>query len=95
MPGQSVKPVSRWPETVRRKTGRPAGKRALPPEMNESVDAGSTCAMSSRQASSAASASRAFWETASELYSPSSETPTEPVLKPSAWAPTTFRSIPP
>ena len=40
-------------------------------------------------------ASRAFWETASELYSPSSETPTEPVLKPSAWAPTTFRSMPP
>jgi hypothetical protein len=33
--------------------------------------------------------------TASELYSPSTATPTDPVLKPSAWAPTTLRSTPP
>ena len=50
-----MKPVSRCPETVRRKTGSPAAKRALPPEMKDCVEAGSTCAMSSRQASSAAS----------------------------------------
>ena len=55
-----MKPVSRWPETVRRKTGSPAPKRALPPEMNDCVVAGSTCATSSRQASSAASELRAF-----------------------------------
>ena len=90
-----MKPVSRWPETVRRKTGRPARKRALPPEMKDCVVAGSTCAMSSRQASSAASELRAFAATASELYSPSTATPTEPVLNPSACAPTTFRSTPP
>ena len=40
---------------MRRKTGSPAGKRALPPEMNESVEAGSTCARSSRHASRFAS----------------------------------------
>ena len=75
--------------------GQTAPKRALPPEMNDCVVAGSTCAMSRRQARSAASELRAFAATASELYSPSTATPTEPVLNPSACAPTTLRSIPP
>ena len=41
------------------KTGTPDAKRALPPETHVSVDFGSTCAMSSRQASRLASAVRA------------------------------------
>ena len=95
LPGQVVKPVSRWPEIVRSVTMRPAGYFGFPVERQLKVDCGSTCATSRRQAMILISAARAAGEIEAESYLPISATPDEPVLKPCACAPTTFLSTPP
>jgi hypothetical protein len=87
--------VSRWPEIAASGVGVPDGKRAFPPEVHVRRASGSTWPTSRRHASSAAIASIAFALGLADPYAPSSATPTEPVLKPSACAPTTFRSTPP
>ena len=73
---------------------RPAGKRGLPVERQLKLESGSTCATSRRQARRRVSALRAAGEGALPSYVPISAIPDEPVLKPWACAPTTFRSTP-
>src|SRR5438309_373520 len=43
VPGQLVKPVSRWPEIARSGTRAPRGNFALPPETQLTSPSGSTC----------------------------------------------------
>ena len=56
VPGQLVNPVSRWPEIARSFTWVPSGYFGLPPDDQLTSESGSTCATSSRQASSDTSA---------------------------------------
>ena len=60
-----------------------------------SVETGSTCARSSRQARSFSSDVSAAAGIGGVPNVPITATPTEPVLKPRAYAPITFLSMPP
>ena len=71
-------------------TAVPARNFELPPEMYATDESGSTCATSSRHASSLTSASCAACGGVAALVVPISATPTEPVLNPRECAPTTF-----
>ena len=95
VPGHAVGPVSRCPAIAGSVTTRPALNSGLPAEVSTTCESGSTCATSSRHASRRTSAFTIAGGGETDWKFPISETPTVPLLKPSAWAPITLRSIPP
>ena len=76
-------------------TCRPIRKRGFPDDTISTRDAGSTCAMSSRQAIRRSSAATAAGRGRAELYVPMTAMPAESVLNPFVWAPITGFVMPP